>query len=277
MFHRPGVITIGAMEDRDDLRAHLEIERPLADRLRNAATQDERRALYGPVYSDYRAQIAGHPSIERRDAQRSSVPMQAALVRPLLRASSTFVELGAGEGALAAELAPEVARAIALDVTDAIAVSGPPGYEFRVIDGIDLGLVPGSVDLVFSNDVVEHLHRDDAVDQMRAVGAALRPGGRYLCVTPNRLSGPHDVSGAFGDTPQGFHLCEYTVTELRRALRQAGFRRVQIFLSRGGRHLTPLLPAGLIAPLEAVLGALPRAVRRRPAAALAAVKVIATW
>ncbi len=265
------------MEDRDALRAHFEIERPLADRLRNAPSRLERRALYGPVYSEYRAQIAAHPAIERRDAQPSSVPMQAALVRPLLTRASVFVELGAGEGALSARLAPDVERAIAYDVTDAISVSGPPGYEFRVFDGFELGLEPGSVDLVFSNDVVEHLHPDDAVDQMRAVGAALKPGGRYLCVTPNRLAGPHDVSGAFSDSPQGFHLREYTATELGQALRAAGFARVRIFLSVGGRHLTPPLPLALITPIELALERIPRARRRRLAHLLAAVKVIGTW
>jgi hypothetical protein len=70
------------------------------------------------------------------------------------------------------------------------------------------------------------------------VGRALKPGGRYLVVTPNRLSGPHDISRAFDDVARGFHLKEYTYGELSRALRQAGFRRVRVFQRLHGRTLS---------------------------------------
>ncbi|HEX5983686.1 MAG TPA: class I SAM-dependent methyltransferase, partial [Solirubrobacterales bacterium] len=139
----------------------------------------------------------------------------------------------------------------------------------------DLGLPPDSVDLAFSHDVVEHLHPDDMLDHARAVLRVLRPGGVYVCITPNRLSGPHDVSRHFAESPEGFHLREYSATELAAALRQSGFSRVKVFLAAGGHRLSPLLPAAVVRPLEAAIGALPRRLRRRAARCLAAVKVVA--
>ncbi len=259
-----------------DLRAYFDVERPLADRLRGAGSKAERRALYGPVYAAYREQISALPTSEHADTREASIASQEALVRPFLKASWTFVELGAGDGAVAARLAPSVRHAIAFDVTDAIAVSGPPGFEFRVFDGFELGLPPESVDFVFSNDLVEHLHPDDASDQMRAVRDVLKPGGKYLCVTPNRLWGPHDVSRSFAESPQGFHLREYTAVELAAALREAGFRRVDIFLSWKGRRFSPLLPVAAVVPVELLFAALPRRLRLRGGVLLAAFKVIAT-
>lgn len=170
-----------------------------------------------------------------------------------------------------------VRRSLALDVTDALAAPGPgpDGFEFRVFEGVEIGLAEASLDVVYSNDVVEHLHPDDLLDHAESVRRALRPGGVYVCVTPNRLSGPHDVSGEFSDTPRGFHLREYTATELARELGRAGFRRVRIVLTVGGRRLSPLLPVGLVRPVEALLERFPRRLRRMPARGLAAVKVVA--
>ncbi len=37
-----------------------------------------------------------------------------------------------------------------------------------------------SIDLVISNQLMEHLHPDDAYDQLREVYRVLRDGGRYV-------------------------------------------------------------------------------------------------
>jgi SAM-dependent methyltransferase len=148
------------------------------------------------------------------------------------------------------------------------------GFEFKVFDGFDLGLPPGSLDLAYSHDVAEHLHPDDLFDQLRSVQRSLRPGGMYVCVTPNRISGPHDISRHFSATPRGFHLREYTSTELADVFRGAGFTSVKIFVAVNGRHLSPLLPTKLARPLEAPLGALPKAVRRNLSLPIAALKVV---
>jgi hypothetical protein len=80
-------------------------------------------------------------------------------------------------------------------------------------------------------------------------------------MTPNRLSGPHDISARFDDVPRGFHLREYTTGELRSLFREAGFSRVAAFarLKRFGRAI----PAPPVVALEVLLDRLPPSRRRR--------------
>jgi hypothetical protein len=135
---------------------------------------------------------------------------------------------------------------------------------------------PDSVQLAYSHQLMEHLHPDDAVDQLTAIYRALAPGGRYVCVTPNRLCGPHDISTYFDETPTGFHLREYTSGEMAALFRKVGFARVQVILGWGGHALPGLLPLWPVAWLEAGLERLPRAIRRSAARALLAVRLVAT-
>jgi hypothetical protein len=81
---------------------------------------------------------------------------------------------------------------------------------------------------------------DDPFEQLQNLHRALVPGGMYLCITPNRLSGPHDVPGVFDHTASGFHLKEYTVGELARIFRRVGLRKVRNAFGKKG-SLCPML------------------------------------
>ena len=107
---------------------------------------------------------------------------------------------------------------------------------------------------------MEHLHPEDAEAQLRAVAAALAPSGVYVCITPNALSGPHDISKHFDPVPTGLHLREYTNAELRRLMRAAGFGRVRGFVRTRSRTL--IYPLWIPIALEAVLGRVGVAGRR---------------
>ena len=60
-------------------------------------------------------------------------------------------------------------------------------FELIISDGISIPVPAGSIDFAYSNQLMEHLHPDDAESQLENVFTALRPGGAYLCITPNRL------------------------------------------------------------------------------------------
>jgi SAM-dependent methyltransferase len=122
-------------------------------------------------------------------------------------------------------------------------------------------LPPDSVDVAFSNQLMEHLHPDDALEQLGGIWRALRPGGVYICITPNRISGPHDISQHFDPVATGFHLKEYTTEELSGLFRQVGFRKVQSLL--GWRGFSVPVPAAPVIACEAVLARLPSTPRRR--------------
>jgi len=255
------------------------VERELSDRLRNAGSREERRRLYEEVYRELNERLPHHPLVVRADDSAARDVMTAPQVR-LLRSfasrDTSFLEIGAGDAGVARALAPFVSSALALDVTDTNmhGTSRDGNFEFRLFDGFDPGVPAGSMDLAYSMDVVEHLHREDMLEQTAAVLRTLRSGGLYVCVTPNGLSGPHDVSRHFDDSPRGFHLYEYSATELASAFRTAGFSKVKFVVSAAGWRLTPLLPASLLVPVEWVIGRLPRSIRLPVGRGLAAVKLV---
>lgn len=115
------------------------------------------------------------------------------------------------------------------------------------------------LNLVYSNQLMEHVHPDDAILQLRNVYRALTARGAYICVPPNRLSGPHDISKYFDEVATGFHLKEYTNTELSRIFKDVGFSKLFVLVGGGGFSLRfPMLP---IRWLEALLAGLPRRLR----------------
>jgi len=261
------------------LREHYELEKTLADRLRRAG-KAERRSLYSAVYDERAQKIPHHPLVVRAAdpaAQARAIAPQVRMLRAFVTSQTELLEIGPGDCALAAAMAHHVKRVYAIDVSHELVkrLAPPPNFEFRLFSGIEIPLPPASVDFVFSNDVLEHLHPEDAHDQLVSVLRVLRPGGKYLCVTPNRLSGPHDVSRSFDRVATGFHLKEYTVGELADTLRAAGFRTASSFISVHGHILSPQLPVMPFRLTEQLLAMLPFALRRRAARGLTAVKVIA--
>jgi hypothetical protein len=107
---------------------------------------------------------------------------------------------------------------------------------------------------------MEHLHPDDAQQQLANIYVALKPGGRYYCITPNRFTGPHDVSRFFDDVATGFHLREYSNGELVDLFKLIGFQRVLLYIGKYGFYVR--CPTSLKTRAEKSLDALPVARRK---------------
>jgi SAM-dependent methyltransferase len=267
---------------RERLKAHYEIERELADRLRTASPQT-RKSLYGTVYDELFTAVPDHPQLTAtpdRGQRRLKVQGQLSFVRKFLRPDTVFLELGAGDCALALEVADLVRTVYALDVSESITAPARRGGKIHVVlsDGVSVEVPAASVTLAYSNQLMEHLHPDDALVQLRNIVRALAPGGLYVCITPNRLTGPHDISMYFDRVATGFHLKEYTVTELADLMRAAGFTSVVAYLHGQGR--TVRIPLSLVIAVEAVVDRLPddwraRVFVRRPWRWLLSVRLVA--
>ena len=246
------------------IRFHYEIEKALAARLRTAP-KAERRRLYSELYDELFKRVPDHPQTVAKDAtaQREAwVRDRMASVSGLLGGAKTVLEVGPGDCAFSFAIAPHVGEVIAVDVSSEITrhTAVPGNFRLLLSDGTSIDVPPGSVDLVYSDQLMEHLHPDDAMEQLKNIATAIRPGGAYLCRTPNRLSGPHDVSGHFTDVAEGFHLREYSLHELARMLRDVGLARQRILVGGLGHYVNwPLWP---VLAFESVLEALPRVVRR---------------
>ena len=218
------------------LKAHYDLEVMLADRLRQAPAVDRLR-LYGEVYDELFAKLPDHYQFHLRDnGDATRINRKFRSLRPFLSADTDFLEIGAGDCQLSSRVASTVRSVIAVDVSEMVADlrDAPPNLSFVLSDGISIPIPAGSVDVVCSNDLMEHLHPDDAFTQLRNILAVLRPGGRYVCSTPNRITGPHDVSAMYDDVARGFHLKEYTSSDLREVLLRAGFRKVRFHVAIAG-------------------------------------------
>jgi SAM-dependent methyltransferase len=91
------------------------------------------------------------------------------------------LDAGCGHAApLLLNLAPHVGRAIGVDVC----ASHPLGIEYIQADLAHTGLPEESIDLVVSRSVLEHLPAP--ADVFRELHRILRPGGRFVFLTPNR-------------------------------------------------------------------------------------------
>lgn len=246
------------------LRQHYEVEKELADRLRHA-TREQRRSLYGQVYDELYERVPQHPQLTRKaspELSRTGLVPQLRLLRRYLRPETVVLEIGPGDCALSFALAEQVRQVYGLDVSETItqSLSLPSNFKLILSDGTSVPLPPESVDVAYSNQLMEHLHPDDALEQLEGIWRALRPGGVYICITPNGLSGPHDISAHFDSVATGFHLKEYTVAELSRLFRKVGFRKVQTLLGRQGVCIPA--PVAPVVAGEAILGLLPPGPRR---------------
>ena len=178
---------------REALREHYLIERELADRLR-AAPRGDRLTLYRSVYDELFRRVPQHPQLQAKSApgrierRQREVERQLGFLRRFLDRDTVFMEIGAGDCALSAGAAPYVRRVYAIDVSAEIAGNGrlPANASLVLSDGCSIPVPPSSVHLAFSDQLMEHLHPEDAEEQLRGIYAALAPGGAYICVTPNR-------------------------------------------------------------------------------------------
>jgi SAM-dependent methyltransferase len=249
---------------RERLRAHYELERGLAERLRTAPVESRRR-VYRDVYNELFRSLPDHPQLTRKadpESHASSLAAQVRLLGRYVRTGSTFLELGAGDCRLSNALAHRAAKVLAIDVSEEITRSEgrPENVLVLLTDGVEIPVPRRSVDTAYSNQLMEHLHPDDAREQLANVFEALAPGGAYVCATPNRLSGPHDISEYFDEVATGFHLREYTTGELRQLLLKAGFGDVKALVRL--KQVVFELPTAPLIVAERLLGRLPHRARR---------------
>ncbi len=211
----------GEYRSSEQVKEHYEIEKALATRLRESS-REERRTLYASLY----------------DELFQRVPTAGDCAASL--AATRFVK-----------------KVYALEVSEEItkSLTGPKNFELMLFDGCSIPLPAESVSIAYSHQVMEHLHPDDALEQLTNIYKTLTKQGIYICVTPNRLSGPHDISNRFDVVATGFHLKEYTNTELSNLFNQAGFSKVRVYAGALGMYMR--CPLFLLRLLEGLLDRLP--------------------
>jgi SAM-dependent methyltransferase len=249
---------------QDQIREHYEVAKELANRLRHAS-KEERHSLYSSIYEELLRRVPHHPRLTRKSSPSEKyrlVVAQMKFLKVFLKEDDTFLEVGAGDCALSFEVSKFVKKVFAIDVCDIIGKSeiSPEKLSLILSNGISIPIPKNSVNIAYSNQLMEHLHPDDALDQLRNIYNALISGGIYICITPNRLKGPHDISKYFDEIATGLHLKEYTNLELIPLFRDAGFSKIRAYAGIKGRYMS--FPVMLPIVFEKLLYALPSCLRR---------------
>lgn len=133
-------------------------------------------------------------ALRQRDAER-----ELRSLRPVFDLSSVFLEIGAGDCALARRAAGFVERVYAIDICEDTMgrLGGPPNLHRVVHDGVRIPLPYATVDVAFSRQLV--------ISQLGGICHSLKDGGRFITTS----KGP--------------------ASELRRALFDAGFSAVRFY------------------------------------------------
>ncbi|MFI1913390.1 class I SAM-dependent methyltransferase [Nocardia sp. NPDC020380] len=136
-------------------------------------------------------------------------------------AGKTVLEAGSGEGYGANMIADVATQVIGLDYDDSAVAHVRAKYpRVEMIQGnlADLPLDEAAVDIVVNFQVIEHLW--DQSQFLRECLRVLRPGGKLLISTPNRIT-----FSPGRDTPLNpFHTRELNAAEMTELLVEAGFR-----------------------------------------------------
>lgn len=127
------------------------------------------------------------------------------------------VGCGRGEGLDAVLRYSPTAHWLGVDIDDSAEVGERPARadaEFRSFNGIDLPVADASVDLVFSQQVFEHVERPEPL--LADIARVMRPGGMF-CGSVSQLEAFHSRSVG-GFTPYGWRL----------ALERAGLHLLEV-------------------------------------------------
>jgi len=249
----------------EQIKEHYEIERQLSDILRKA-NQKERGSLYNSLYDELFRRVPHHPQLKRKGdsgLNEKLINQKLALINRFLKPESVFMEIGAGDCSLSIKVAEGIKKVYALDVSKEIAGGKilPGNCELIISDGCSIPVPEKSIDIAYSHQLMEHLHPDDSKIQLAKIYNALADKGKYICITPSRICGPHDISKYFDEVATGFHLKEYTYVELSELFKNAGFSKIGAFIGGRGKYFK--FPISLIILSEKILSVVPNFLRKK--------------
>jgi SAM-dependent methyltransferase len=250
----------------EQVENHYLVEKSIAERLKKS-TRAERKVLYATMYDELFTKVPDHPRLTHRQSAQSEAKANInkfALLRKFLRASDTVLEFGPGDCRLGFEVAKHVKRVYGVDLSDQRNPTDivPDNFHLVVYDGYDLDQIESnSVDLVFSDQLIEHIHPEDIKLHFESVRRMLKPSGKYIFRTPHFLTGPHDVSQYFSYEPECFHLKEWTYAEIKTVLMDSGYSKFQTYWCAKGLNLR--MPYSYFALCESVIGKIPKKYIRR--------------
>jgi hypothetical protein len=218
------------------------------------------------MYDELFSKVPDHPRLLRRESERLTARVnkeKLSIVNRYLNKSVEFVEFAPGDCRLAFEVAKQVKYVYGIDISDQRNPTdiAPENFKLIVYDGYNLDEIKSnSIDIVFSDQLIEHFHPEDTKLHFESVYRILKVGSKYVFRTPHSLTGPHDVSRYFSDEPECFHLKEWTYIEIKRMLMELNYSNFSTHWRAKGIDFR--LPYNYFAICEQILGLIPDRYRR---------------
>lgn len=212
--------------------AQFELERLLRKRIISSSKED-REAVIAQAYNELYESFPDHSMLTKTEASaRHDGRMKARLIIPLLKRENKILEIGCGTGDVIMVLADQGYICTGVEISR---------YMLNLCEKRGLNVIrgtadhvdypEGSFDVIFSQEVLEHLHPEDAPKHFLEAFRLLRPNGVLAVETPNCRTGPQDVSRGFTRVAEGLHLKEWCVRELIQLFKDAGFVKIRGLLA----------------------------------------------
>jgi hypothetical protein len=221
---------------------HYLVEKSIAEKLKKANMR-ERKLIYATMYDELFKKVPDHPRLMQRDNDQLTLRAnigKMALIRRYFDKSAVFAEFAPGDCRFVMEVAKHFRWAYGIDISDQRNPThkAPDNFKLFIYDGFDLNEIESNcVDIMFSDQLIEHLHPEDCMHHFKLAHSKLKAGGKYIFRTPHSFRGPSDVSGYFSDEPRGFHLKEWTYFEIKKLLKDITYSNIYLYWSAKGKNL----------------------------------------
>ena len=226
------------------------VSKLLFDKIKKGLAGDNALILTACLENHYRNLLINESDIEKRQALYKEGYSELSLINtyrnqlnhganyqyprflaPFLQDKS-MLELGCGTGELSTYFKTITNYYIGIDASSEdirIAKERNPSCIFYE-NSLPLGLREYSkIDFIYSNDLLEHLQKDDLELTLKYSFDILKDDGCFFCVTSNSNFGPFDISRNFlkiGEKAECFHFSETTYSEIYIRLKKAGFSKI---------------------------------------------------
>ena len=245
----------------EQIMNHYMVEKSIAERLKKSS-REERSLILATMYDELFSKVPDHPRLTRRESEKLtsfSNKSKIAVLSKLISKSASFVEFAPGDCRFAYEVAKKVKYSYGIDISDQRNPTDkiPDNFKLIVYDGYSIDqLDNNSIDVVFSDQLIEHLHEEDTRLHFELVRRILKKGGKYVFRTPHLMTGPHDISQYFSYKPECFHFKEWTYIEMKRMLSNLEYTGFHTYWNARGISLR--MPNSYFAICELVLGQIPK-------------------
>ena len=211
----------------ENLIEAFHIEKNFHEAILNEGSSEKRKAMYSAVYNAVH-EIYGNNTT----SIQSEVNPKDKTVRKFAKElrNKSILDVGCGEGHFLASVAKHLPhkKLVGIDVSTPHLAKCHPNIDFKLNDIINFSL-DHQFDVVFSDNVIEHIAPSDLSMHLASVRSALKPDGTFILIMPNQLFGPWDVTRILDFTntgkirSQGTHLNESTYSKMLPILEDNGF------------------------------------------------------